>query len=69
MIRHEAVRLAAGGVPATVTLRAFAGARAQVVLRLDGGAELVAEADAAAPDAGARVAVVIDPRGVFVMGR
>ena len=69
LVRHEAVRLgapAAAGLPATVLLRAFAGAHAQLVLRLDGGEELVAEADAAAPDAGARVTVAIDPRFAFV---
>ena len=67
VIRHEAVRLAAGGVPATVMMRAFAGARAQVVLRLDTGTELVAEAEAAAPEGGARVGIAIDPAGVFVV--
>jgi putative spermidine/putrescine transport system ATP-binding protein len=74
IIRTDAIRLLAGtedgGLPGTVTLRSFSGAQVQHVVRLDSGADLIAEGSANRPQAdlvpGARVQVVVDPGAVFV---
>ncbi|MCW3475860.1 ABC transporter ATP-binding protein [Limobrevibacterium gyesilva] len=71
IIRHEAVRVTEGeGVPGVVVMRAFAGARVQLLVRLDTGTELLSEAptidDAYPLQPGMRVGVDIDPRAVFI---
>ena len=76
VIRPEAIGLAVrtraeGEFAGRVVLRSFAGARAQVLARLDGGPELVIDLPSAAlpdelaPDA--PVAVSISPSGVFAL--
>jgi ABC-type Fe3+/spermidine/putrescine transport system ATPase subunit len=69
IVRQEAIRLSAEGVPATIALRVFNGARVQYVLRLAGGLELVAETPStgAGLEIGAAVRFAVDPAAVFAM--
>jgi ABC-type Fe3+/spermidine/putrescine transport system ATPase subunit len=72
VIRHDAIHLsaAAPGLPATVMLRSFSGARVQLVIRLDSGSELISECAGAEPAGslavGDAVHATIDPAGVFI---
>lgn len=79
IIRQEAVGLSsdsdsgAGALSGEVALRSFSGARVQYVVRLPGGAELVAEAASAGPMSalaiGAAVRLRLTPSDVFAMER
>ena len=57
-------------MPATIVMRSFSGERIERVVRLEGGAELIAECDVGAqqddPPVGAAVRVSIDPQWVFL---
>jgi len=70
IIRHHAVRPAAAGLAGTVALRSFAGAQVQLVVRLAGGGELVAQCATGTPGAalaaGDAVQLAIEPADVFV---
>ncbi|HEY1941798.1 MAG TPA: ABC transporter ATP-binding protein [Roseiarcus sp.] len=74
IIRRQAVRVVAGdrgaGLAGTIVMRSFSGERIERVVRLEGGAELIAECDVGAhqddPPVGAAVRVSIDPQWVFL---
>jgi ABC-type Fe3+/spermidine/putrescine transport system ATPase subunit len=76
VIRQEAVTIRSGtlqpgDVAGEIALRSFSGARVQYVVRLGGGAEIVAETASHGPEAalatGAPVALNIDPAAIFAM--
>ena len=74
IIRRQAVRVTAdassAGLAGTIVMRSFSGERIERVVRLEGGAELIAECDIGAhqddPPVGAAVRVSIDPQWVFL---
>ena len=74
IIRRQAVRITAdassAGLAGTIVMRSFSGERIERVVRLEGGAELIAECDIGAhqddPPVGAPVRVSIDPQWVFL---
>ena len=74
IVRRQAVRVtadaSAAGLAGTIVMRSFSGERIERVVRLDGGAELIAECDVGAqpddPPVGAPVRVSIDPQWVFL---
>jgi ABC-type Fe3+/spermidine/putrescine transport system ATPase subunit len=72
VVRYDAIRLTvpgAGLLPGTVAQRSFGGALVQHVVRLEGGAQLVAEAPShAGPNAapGDEVGLRLDPAGLFL---
>jgi ABC-type Fe3+/spermidine/putrescine transport system ATPase subunit len=74
IVRRQAVRVtadgSAAGLPATMVMRSFSGERIERVVRLEGGAELIAECDVGShqddPPVGAPVRVAIDPQWVFL---
>ena len=74
IVRRQAVRVSADasatGLVGTIVMRLFSGERVERVVRLEGGAELIAECDVGVqqddPPVGAAVRVSIDPQWVFL---